>query len=538
MRTNCKNCGTKLVKKSGAMVCPQWKPNNRGCKGDYVKISLNVTEYKPLTLTPNINQESIIDWIKDAIAGKTQSKKLIVNSDAGTGKTTTLAMLSAVIPTNLQTVYVTFNNENKQEAELSGKFPDNVRIKTFHGESLANLFNAARQGLIIKPKVDNSKIYKYMAGLELELSNSLIAEVSYIVGLLKNLLLTPGEESLTYILERFDYVPENDINLILQWAKQVYDWSIQNTSIIDFNDMLTLPIIRNLPVKQYDVILVDEMQDQNPARIELLKKMSHNSTIMIMVGDDKQAIMGFTGAAYNGMNEYRETFNADMLPLQITWRYSQIILDFIKGFFPNLQTVTMNQNTESVAGFVSEFDLLSFESDLLVLCRNNAPLIKPCLDLIKHGKKAYIKGRDIMANLKMFVYKHGNDNTSIDQWFENYDQWFNALMEKVKKLNPMTLDKINDNLATIQAIIENGDCKTVREIVQTLDNIFSDADNKKAITFSTGHKSKGLESESVLIINPELIPSKYATTEDQIIQENNLLYVMLTRAKNNLWILS
>ena len=50
----------------------------------------------------------------------------------------------------------------------------------------------------------------------------------------------------------------------------------------------------------------------------------------------------------------------------------------------------------------------------------------------------------------------------------------------------------------------------------------------------TIHKSKGLEHDTVYILNEFLIPSKYAMLEEQLIQENNLKYVARTRAKENL----
>ena len=51
----------------------------------------------------------------------------------------------------------------------------------------------------------------------------------------------------------------------------------------------------------------------------------------------------------------------------------------------------------------------------------------------------------------------------------------------------------------------------------------------------TVHKSKGLENSTVYFLCPELIPSKFATQEWQIEQEWNLMYVGITRAKQNLY---
>jgi superfamily I DNA/RNA helicase len=68
--------------------------------------------------------------------------------------------------------------------------------------------------------------------------------------------------------------------------------------------------------------------------------------------------------------------------------------------------------------------------------------------------------------------------------------------------------------------------------------MFGESDDGKlksdTITLSTIHKSKGLESDNVYFLAPELIPSKYAETELDYFSENCLRYVAITRAKNKL----
>jgi superfamily I DNA/RNA helicase len=73
---------------------------------------------------------------------------------------------------------------------------------------------------------------------------------------------------------------------------------------------------------------------------------------------------------------------------------------------------------------------------------------------------------------------------------------------------------------------------TVDELKRLIDSIFTD--EVKGIMLSTIHKSKGLENERIFLICPELLPSRYATTEWMLTQERNLLYVAITRAKKEL----
>ena len=53
----------------------------------------------------------------------------------------------------------------------------------------------------------------------------------------------------------------------------------------------------------------------------------------------------------------------------------------------------------------------------------------------------------------------------------------------------------------------------------------------------TIHKSKGLESDVVYILNEDLIPSRFASSTQQLTQERNLKYVARTRSKRELYYL-
>jgi len=51
------------------------------------------------------------------------------------------------------------------------------------------------------------------------------------------------------------------------------------------------------------------------------------------------------------------------------------------------------------------------------------------------------------------------------------------------------------------------------------------------VKVGTYHRAKGLEWDVVIHLDPHRLPSKYAKTPSQLEQENNLLYVIETRAK-------
>ena len=60
------------------------------------------------------------------------------------------------------------------------------------------------------------------------------------------------------------------------------------------------------------------------------------------------------------------------------------------------------------------------------------------------------------------------------------------------------------------------------------------------LTLTSGHRSKGFEWNSVYHLDPQRLPSKYAVAQasagypGQLLQERNLLYVIETRTKFSL----
>ncbi len=89
---------------------------------------------------------------------------------------------------------------------------------------------------------------------------------------------------------------------------------------------------------------------------------------------------------------------------------------------------------------------------------------------------------------------------------------------------------MSDKILTLEVLSEG--CFVGDDLIQKLKNIFSD--NSDGIILSTIHKSKGLEADNVYIIHEELMPSKYAKKDWEMVQEQNLIYVAYTRAKSHL----
>ena len=77
--------------------------------------------------------------------------------------------------------------------------------------------------------------------------------------------------------------------------------------------------------------------------------------------------------------------------------------------------------------------------------------------------------------------------------------------------------------------------KDTTQLKSYINKMFTDDKIENAVMLSTAHKSKGLEANRVMILLPDKLPLKYPHQQKwQEIQEMNLKYVALTRARKEL----
>ena len=95
---------------------------------------------------------------------------------------------------------------------------------------------------------------------------------------------------------------------------------------------------------------------------------------------------------------------------------------------------------------------------------------------------------------------------------------------------------IVDKIECIEAIADG--CEDVDEVLEKLDDLFTDTKSGNVITLSTVHKAKGLEADNVFILLPDCLPMKRKGQQLwELEQEMNLKYVAITRAKKKLvWV--
>ncbi len=245
------------------------------------------------------------------------------------------------------------------------------------------------------------------------------------------------------------------------------------------------------------------------------------------------SIYGFRGADAEAIPNLIEALNpVTLLPLSITYRCPTSVVELAQEFVPHLRA--REDAPEGEIRYINASELImNVEEGDLVICRVNAPLVKPAFELIRAGIKAVILGREIGKGLTNLMDKVGKRASAQD-----LDDLLRALaVYRDKQVAKLYASKkftraanLDDQIETIIALADSAD--TIQDVKSNIYKVF--ADDRKGVTFSSIHKIKGGEAERVFILHPEKMPHPMAEADWEKVQEDNIQYVALSRAKQML----
>jgi DNA helicase-2/ATP-dependent DNA helicase PcrA len=475
-----------------------------------------------MTFKPSIFQSAIYDFIPN---GK---GNLIVDAVAGSGKTTTIVEALKLIPSDLKVIFVAFNKSIVNE--LSTKVPSHVEVKTMHSFGFGTVrFNMGKNVVVNNDKVMEIIKQLYQTwDIDETVAEGYMFRVRSLVDLAR-LNLASNIEELYDIAEHYNV---EILNGEVEKAWIVYGVARNFKTMIDMTDMIYLPAYHKFKCKQYDWVFVDECQDFNKCQQEILKLMLKPTGRFIAVGDPRQAIYGFAGADAKSFQTLREIPNTISLPLSVNYRCGKKIIDLAQSIVPQLEAFENAIDGE----VVDQSKWKDIQDGDFVLCRNVRPLLKLCMDLLIDGKKASVRGRDIGANLITMLKraKTSKFDEAITRLYNESERTVQKSVSRGKNESEVrNSTAFRTNIDKIEALeIIAGELNSVEEVIKKLETLFTDS--KDGIILSTIHKAKGLESKIVHILNPELMPSKWAKKDWERDQEDNLIYVAYTRAKEKL----
>lgn len=484
-------------------------------------------------------QLAIIDFVKNGHGNA------VIEANAGVGKTYTLVECVKEIPEDKTILLTAFNNDITTILKRKTKDFYNVVTHTLHSLGLQmlkrNFPNEEMKLSEFKYKTYINENIKSLSTINTyELSKRKYARYLSNIEAFINFgrcYLCETAKDLEFIEDRYDISPVADEKEV---ALEILRWGKNNLSEIDYTDMIWLPNVLNCkPIGMlYDWIFLDEAQDLSICQRNILLKCRKINTRMVSFGDKNQCIYSFASSDPESFDKLKGIPNTISLPLSISYRCARNIVDFAKKIVPSIEANDDGRNGE----IKYDVQLDDISDGDMVLCRNNAPLMQIYVDFIKQGKKCFIRGKDIGANLKSIVKRTRAEklNKSLQEdglFVRLYDALFDMINDMVSKYHITYADAIqsasvSNRIDTINALeILSYDINTSDELIEKIDKIFSDR-KKGGISLSTIHKAKGLEADNVYIACRSLMPSSNAKKDWEIEQEYNLMYVAYTRAKN------
>ena len=496
---------------------------------------------------PTAEQQAIIS------AGKERTESLLVNAYAGTGKTTTMVMLANALPPEKPVMALAFNRTIADT--LIKVLPPHFTVKTFNGLGHSAWGKATGKRLILDDRKIGRLVTLYFKSLGAQYEREDWANVKDLVNLAYKNGLTPRE--ITHVKglipdtedswESFADELGIDIGKYLNASRSILFSSVKESiaGTISFDDQVYMSVLFGGIFPKFSDIIIDEAQDLSPLNHLQIQKSSTGR--LFVVGDRFQAIYAFRGADHNSITKLK-ALKKDWieLPLFTTFRCPKVIVERASAHAPGYTAFEKNpigqilvlpkpqlgvKDPENPPKWKwNEITTLGY-SEIAVLCRNNAPLMSMAFKLLRRGIGCKMLGREIGKGLINLAKKIiPVPQTDLSTCIELIQHWKSLEVAKASALNQENkIDGIHDRAESLLAVAEHAMPKNAGELFTALENLFSRDSGQ--ITLSSGHKSKGLEWDVVIHLDPFRIPSKWAKSPSEIQQENNLRYVIETRPK-------
>lgn len=521
--------------------------------------------------TPSNHQAGIFKWCLSSV--KRASRNAFVSATAGSGKTTTVEAAIRVIRQNQDRngwrmggiTYLCFNTSVAGEAkerlkDVAGK----VYVRTLHSSGMM-MIRTALEGKTPEKFVDGKKYRKILQSILQRAMNSDKLSDDTKASIQEHVKLSTLGKLCDQV--RLSLVfPNNG-----QWRKwygdliahhgldvhpEVYDWTIKAVRYavaqgekswresIDYTDMLYIPCRHNLRSFGTSWVFVDEAQDLSRAALAIARKCCYHNDRgeqcgrMLFVGDRNQSLYGFAGADTQAVDNIIRTMQADVLPLSITYRCPASHVALCNELVPEMEA-REGAPEGTVEDIVIEDLGARLQPGDLVLCRQNAPLVSACFRLIRQNVQARLKGRDVADMLIDTLHDIVEFAPDMSVFPASAQKWASDKIARLQAIDP----DIDDEDPRIQAVYDTRAClvefwdneapTSFAEFKASIESLFADVE--EAVWLSTIHRAKGLEADTVAILNPDKIRISHPRMLDwQHEQERCAEFVALSRSKDTL----
>lgn len=533
--------------------------------------------FNPTQMIFSPQQETVFDFVENGTG------HAVVIAVAGAGKTTTLIeCFKRIVKKNQSVVFLAFNNKIAKEIEAKVQeagLAKSVKIRTFHSYGMSIWMKANRDCKVEGEGPNNAGYRKFdriVEELEAQhgplpyMYRSFVRKArdlarQALFGFEINLM---DKEAWLALVDHFDlddeiaevaeedgtYLSTDDLQqhvfTAINWTVRAIRKGIEIArEVIDFEDMIYMPLVAQIMVWQQDWVLVDEAQDTNASRRAFVAKILKPTGRTIWVGDPAQAIYGFTGADSKSLETIKQRFGAQELSLTVSYRCPQDVVKLAQTWVKHIQAHESAPKGDAgrviavedllKEGLNSTYRVAPDGNTLLkdvILCRNNRPIVELALALIRKRVPCYVEGKDFAGAMIKLVRRWKSVQT-IDDLVERLEKYRDEQVQKaMARGKEQKAENIADQVDTLLSIINDQPRGTTLNALESyIDEMFFDSEKQKRpmLVLSSIHKAKGREWDRVYWYGKTAFqPSKYARKAWQLEQENNLQYVAATRSKN------
>jgi superfamily I DNA/RNA helicase len=467
-------------------------------------------------------QQAIFAAIENPAGGN-----LVIEALAGTGKSTTIEECVKRTTEGESVLVCAFNASIA--AALKPRMPPDVHVSTIHSFGFRALSEASPNRLEVN-KFLTADMAQQVLGRDYG-TREARAAVCKLVSIAKGQAFTWRRLDPLRTLDRWadaygiEFPRSWDRMRLCSVALQILRaCQEQPGSQCDFDDMIWLPVVRDLEIPRFDWVFVDETQDLNPAQLEIVKRAGEGGRITA-VGDRRQAIYGFRGADREAIPRMIKELGATTLPLSVTYRCPKLVVAEANELVPELEAAP-----SAPEGIVRTCGPDALERDAapgdMVLSRINAPLVSLAFRWLAQGRRAAIQGRDIGSGLSAWIKASGVGTGfgSVVRLQRKIQEWRTAEIARLEAAERDT-QACEDKAACLEALCSGRD--DVAAVLARIESLFSDDAGSGAILLSSTHRAKGLEAPRVWLLR-----DTYCKRPGP--EEENLLYVAITRSKGEL----
>lgn len=446
----------------------------------------------------------------------TSTDNIMIQALAGTGKTSTLEMIEGAVLTK-PILYMCFNRKIADDA--TKRMASTTTVRTFN--SLGHRIWAKTIGKGFKPEgkktqeilrllIDDAakderrklwdNFWQICAG---------VATAKCIGYIPKGYART--EKRLADEIALEDALDEEPDEFTLQWINTVLARSITEAynGHVDFDDQIYMPTLFGGTFPEFPLVMVDEYQDLNPVNHEMVRRLVKHR--LIGVGDPYQSIYEFRGAARGGMASAVKAFGMVECDLSVSFRCPEAIVRHVRWHVPKFKWSKAGGEVKEL----KQTQASAIPDDATIICRNNGPLFALAMRMLMAGRSVHVAGSDIGPRIVGMMKKLGPLDLGQPAVCHAIDMW---LADKLARQSKTA----HDTAECMRVFASHG---------QTLELAIAYAEHlmqqRGKLRFTTGHKAKGLEWDTVYHLDPFLCGNCE--------QDKNLRYVISTRSADRLF---